>query len=141
MSKEITLLKNIKEEQLFINEDYVYFIGKINIAGITDNVLCRQKIITKKQYILNKNKNLITDSEEIFQKYLQKKEGIRGYKTIKIGIIEKYPQKDLIECKIPGADGKYCWWTDRDNKISISNVIKNHIWNHTRVLTSDFIPY
>lgn len=138
------MLKDIRENQLIIdrNSDYVYFIGKVSIAGITDNFLCRQKITTKKQYILNKNRNLIADSEEIFQEYLQKKkEGVRGYKTIKIGIIENYPIKSRIEYRITGSDGKPCWWIDWENKVSISNELKSHIQNHVRAITSDFIAY
>jgi len=134
------MIENIKDNQLIIDGDYVYFKGIVNIGNTPFSVLCRQKITTKKQYILNKNKNHITDNEEIFKEYLErKKEGKRGYKTIKIGIIEKYPVRDIIEYQIVGADGKLYWWRDWENKIRLSNEIKNHIWNHTRAITSEFI--
>lgn len=136
------MLENIRKNQLMIDGDYVYFIGKINIGGLKIDGLCRQRIITKKQYILNKNKNLITDSEETFQEYLQKqKEGVRGYKTIKIGIIEKYPTSDYVEYQISGADGDLYWWTDREHRVELSNELKNHIQNHMKAITSSFIKY
>lgn len=135
------MFKDLRENQLIIDGDYVYFKGKVTIAGITDDFICRQKITTKKQYILNKNKNLITDSLEIYNEYLQnKKDGIRGFKTIKIGIIEKYPISSTMEYRIKGSDGKYHWWTDWDSKISISDELKSHIWNHKKIIASDFIP-
>ena len=134
-------MDNIRDNQLIIDGDYVYFKSEVLIAGIVDSFLCRQKITTKKQYILNKNKNHITDSKEIFQEYLQKKkEGKRGYKTIKIGIIEKYPKADTVEFRIVGSDGKYDWWRDWEGKARISSEIKNHILNHKKAMTSEFIP-
>ncbi len=141
--KEYEVLCNeIVDNNILIKGDAIYFIGKCNFSfGIAFDVLCRVKIKKKTKYILNKDKNHITDSIDIFNEYIEKKKaGIRGYKTIKIGIIENYYYLDLLEWANKGGDIKgYYWWVDRENKVKVSNDIKNQIRQYINNLSSDFI--
>jgi len=128
-----------KNDQLLVYNDYIYFRGKINIAGIETETFCRQKIEKRKVYVLNKNRNVITENKEIFDEYLNKKmAGIWGYKTIKMGVIERYPFKKTVEYQIPCSDGKIDWWVDWEGKVKITSRLAKQINDYIKIITSKF---
>lgn len=138
MSRE-ELYELVSTNNYIIDGNYVYFKGVSRMcSGLEIEVLCRLEIKQKKQYILNKSRNIITDNLSIYNEYIEKKEkGIRGYKTIQIGIIDNYYYSDMIEFEIVGSDGKPYWWIDRENKIK-SNMTGD-VRNYIKGLSSEFI--
>lgn len=134
-----TELENV---EFLIKDNNIYFKGLLNIGmAIEFETLCKVEIKKKKQYFLNKNRNLITDSIEMFNEYLQKKKlGVRGYKTIKMGVIDNYFYSDRIEYAVVGGDiDGYHWMTDRESKIKVSKDTIKQIVEYIESLSSEFI--
>ena len=136
------LMKQLEKNNFIIEEDCIYVLSKKNISSIQLDFLCRIKLNNKTLYILNKNKNLTTDSIEIYNDYIKrKKEGIRGYKTIKIGYIEHYVYKNRIEYAVKGSDIEgFYWMKDWNEETRIDNKIKIQINEYIESLSSEFIP-
>lgn len=133
------LYKSVNRDNYIIDGNYIYFQGTNRIGfNLEIDVLCRVEIKRKKQYILDKVSNSFTDSESIFNGYIErKKNGVRGYKTITIGFIDNYYYTGMIEFETIGSDGKPCWWIDRENKVK-SDIIYN-IKKYVKGLSSEFI--
>lgn len=133
------LYKSINKDNYIIDDNYIYFQGTNMMGiGVGIEVLCRLEIKQKKKYILNKSKNQITDNEEIYNDYIERKaKGIRGYKTIQIGIINNYYYSDMMEFETVGSDGKFYWWIDREHHVK-SNMT-NKVRNYIKSLSSEFI--
>lgn len=134
------LINRLETQKIVIKNDSIYFIGtKRRYINFTE--LCRIKIEKKKQYILNKNRNIVTDNIEIFNEYLTKKKaGVRGYKTIKMGVIENYYYQRRLEYTVLGSDiDGYYWWIDWDNQIRVPKDIKRQITDYVDSLSSEFI--
>ena len=133
------LYKSVNKDNYIIDGNYIYFQGTNRIGfNLEIDVLCRVEIKRKKQYILNKSSNSFTDSETIFNDYIErKKNGVRGYKTITIGYIDNYCYISMIEFETIGSDGKPYWWIDRENKVKsdMLNTIKTYV----KGLSSEFI--
>ena len=133
------LYESVSTNNYIIDGNYIYFLGVNRMcSGLEIEVLCRLEIKQKKQYILNKSRNVITDNLSIYNDYIEKKaKGIRGYKTIQIGIIDNYYYSDMIEFETVGSDGKHYWWIDRENKV------KSHMIGDVRTyiegLSSEFV--
>ena len=138
MSRE-ELYELVSTNNYIIDGNYVYFKGVSRMcSGLEIEVLCRLEIKQKKQYILNKSRNVITDNLSIYNDYIEKKsKGIRGYKTIQIGIIDNYYYSDMIEFEIVGSDGKFYWWIDREN--TIKSNMTGDVRNYIKGLSSEFI--
>ena len=133
-----SLAEIVESKSVFIDGDNIYFMGDHKDFG---EVLCKLKIKKTTRYILNKNTNLITDNKEIYNEYLERKnDGVRGYKTIKIGIIQDYCYLSKLEYAIKGGDiDGFYWWVDRENEISINQEIKTKINQHVNNIQGKFI--
>ena len=106
----------------------IYFYGKDTRLDI--DFLCRVEIMHKKEYCSIKNgKKMFLSSEEHMNDFIQRKrDGVRGYKTMKIGYIEDRFYVGNIEKCIVMNDGSHGWWIDRENNIvapMISEIRKN----------------
>jgi hypothetical protein len=135
------LINKLENKSILIEDDSIYFIGKCNFyLGVSFDVLCRVKVKTKTQYILNQEQNIVTDNINMFNEYIEKKSaGVRGYKTIKMGIIENYYYLDMLEWANKGGDiDGFYWWTDRERKVKISDDIINQIRQYINNLSSEF---
>lgn len=68
---------------------------------------------------------------------LRKKQGIRGYKTIPMGLVEEYYCLGRQEYTVKGSDIEgYYWWTDWNREAYIPN--RSKMLEYMQKLSSDY---
>ena len=121
-----------------VKGDYIYFKGYEYFYSDKMYYNCRVKINTEKVYGYIKKSNLTILYGDIINDYIErKKQGIRGYKTLNLGYIEKFNTISKIEYEILDNKGNKIWWIDHENKIQCDNI--NEIRSYVKSFNSNFI--
>ena len=122
----LNLIKEVDGKNTFIKGEYIYFVAGHKLFM---DMLCRVKINKERMFILNRKQNLMTRNVEIYNSYLEKRSnGVRGYKTIKIGVIEEYCYIGALEYATKGGDiDGFYWWIDRESKVQLPSSVKTEI--------------
>lgn len=132
-----SLWEQLEGKDFLVEDGYIYFVSN---NGWFDSI-CRVPIRKGTEYILNKRRRLVTEDKEIFNEYLEKKrQGIRGYKTITMGVIEDKYYLGIPEYSVLGTDiDGYYWMIDwnRDT-VSIPYEIRQKMIEYLKGLESEF---